>query len=97
MTPVRRENYLPELAGADAFARHDELDAPVLLTAGRRAVGSDGLRLTESNRGDRSRDDALLDEIGAYRFPASLGESLVGIVAADVVGMPLDLETESLM
>src|SRR5258708_7960351 len=80
---------------ADGVAVDDELDAAVALAAFGRVVGGDRLRLAEAVSGNGRRGDALLGEKVADGIGAALGKLLIEIVAANAVGVALDLERET--
>ena len=80
---------------ADRLARYHELDAPILLTSGRNVVRCYRLRLSEAERHDRRRRNALLHEVIAHGLRAALRQRLVVVVVADVVGVAFDLEVQA--
>src|SRR5258708_39970791 len=79
---------------ADGVAVDDELDAPVALAAFRGLVGGDRLRFAEAVSGDGRRRYALFGEKIAGGVGAGLGGLLIEFVAADAIGVALDLEQE---
>src|SRR5687768_9836834 len=74
---------------ADDGARHDQLDAPILLSSRRRTVGCDWVALAEPSGADRGGRDPLLHQIRADRLRAPLGELLVVLVSADAIRVTL--------
>src|SRR6267378_3017626 len=80
---------------ADGVAVDDELDAAVALAAFGGVVGGDGLHFAEAAGGDGRTGDALLRKEIADGIGAAFGELLVEIVAADAVGVALDLERQA--
>src|SRR5688572_12769549 len=85
------------LARADGVAGDDELDASILLASGGGAVGRHRRALAEPAGSNRARRNALLHEIGPHRCAASLRQLLVVVFSAHVVGVPFDLDPQSLM
>src|SRR6266699_2417487 len=80
---------------ADGVAVDDEFDAAVALAAFGGVVGSDRLRFAEAVGGDGRRRHALFGEKIADGAGAALGELLIEFVAADAIGVALDLEQEA--
>src|SRR5713226_7436628 len=80
---------------ADGVAVDDEFDAAVALAAFGRVVGGDRLRLAEAVSGNGRRRYALFGEKVANGIGATFGELLIEVVAADAVGVALDLERET--
>src|ERR1700676_874774 len=80
---------------ADGVAVDDELDAAVALAAFGGVIGGDGLALAEAAGGDGGGRDALLGEKIADGVGAAFGELLIEIVAADAVGVALNLERKT--
>ena len=80
---------------ADSVAAHNELNPAILLPPLRRVVCRDGLRLAKSSRGDGAGRHELVDQIVADHFRALLRKALIEVVAADAIGMALDLDFES--
>src|SRR5260370_11938819 len=80
---------------ADGVTVDDELDAPVALAACGGLVGGDRLRFAEAVGRDGRRRYALFGEKIADGVGAALGELLIEFVAADAIGVALDLEQEA--
>src|SRR5712692_6194210 len=80
---------------ANGGAVDDELDPAVALAAFGGVIGGDGLRLAEAAGGDGGGRDALLGEKIADGVGAAFRELLIEIVAADAVGVTLDLESQA--
>src|SRR5882762_1487394 len=80
---------------ADGVTVDDQLDAAVALAAFGGVIGGDGLVLAEAAGGDGRTGDALLGKKIADGIGAAFGELLIEIVAADAVGVTLDLEREA--
>src|SRR6266478_4115406 len=80
---------------ADGVTVDDELDAAVALAAFGGVIGGDGLALAEAAGGDGGGRNALLGEKIADGVGTAFGELLIEIVAADAVGVALDLEREA--
>src|SRR5437899_4755156 len=80
---------------ADGVAVDLEFDAAVALAAFGRVVGGDRLRLAEAVSGNGRRRYALFGEKIANGIGAALGKLLIEFVAADAVGVALDLEREA--
>src|SRR6267143_3114380 len=80
---------------ADGVTVDDQLDAAVALAAFGGVIGGDGLVLAEAAGGDGRTGDALLGKKIADGIGAAFGELLIEIVAADAVGVALDLERET--
>src|SRR6266568_3156144 len=80
---------------ADGVAVDDEFDAPIALAAFGGVVGGDRLRFAEAVSGDGRRRYALFGEEIADGAGAALGKLLIEFVAADAVGVALDLEQEA--
>src|SRR6266478_8983441 len=80
---------------ADGVTVDDEFDAAVALAAFGGVIGGDGLVLAEAAGGNGRTGDALLGKKIADGIGAAFGELLIEIVAADAVGVTLDLEREA--
>src|SRR5260370_21935627 len=99
---MRNEGLLVRTVGgggrggtADGVAGDDELDAPIALAAFGGVVGGDRLRFAEAVGGDGRRRHALFGKEIADGVRAALGKLLIEFVAADAIGVALDLEQEA--
>src|SRR5271169_4461356 len=90
--------HLPGLSrsrvGPDHVPGNDEFHAPVLLPPSGGGVIGGGLQLAEPSCRDRTRRDALLHQILLDGSRALLRELLIVGIAADGVGVPLDLQVQ---
>src|ERR1700693_4305229 len=92
--------YLPEARGPRPEARglgsgHGadvNLDAAIHLPSFRRGVGLLRTGLAVSGRGDAAARNAVVDEIGAHRSGAPLGQVLVVRGRSGRVGVTLDVD-----
>src|SRR5215471_3502473 len=82
---------------SDGIAVDDELHAAVALAAFSGLIRSNRLRLAEAASSDRRSWYAVCRKKFADGVSAAFGELLIEFVAADAVGVPLDLQRETRM
>src|ERR1035438_5612702 len=77
---------------ANYLAGDHDFNPSILLTAGRRVVGSHRLRLAEALRRDRTHRHSLLGQVIAHGPAALFGEALIVDVPADAVRIAFYLQ-----